>query len=148
MMAATSSTFHVWKYEWFIRICLMSGNTKPLVAKWPCCFKDIYIYIYIFTFTTLVSLIWESAWISRPGRSDINQPPSLVEKWWKLDRVAIVYKWPYQKLAWNEARHCRIMSAWLEVFVPVAKIRLLISPGVAATELLVGQGTWLRIGFW
>ena len=25
-------------------ICLTNGNTKPLVAKWPCCFKDIFIY--------------------------------------------------------------------------------------------------------
>ena len=32
----------------FCSICLMSGNTKPLVAKWPCCFKDILsIYIYM-----------------------------------------------------------------------------------------------------
>ena len=43
-MAAASRAFHVWKYGWFIRFCLMNGNTKPLVAKWPCCFKDIFIY--------------------------------------------------------------------------------------------------------
>ena len=29
-------------------ICLKSGNMKPLVAKWPFCFKDIFIYIYIY----------------------------------------------------------------------------------------------------
>ena len=40
-MAAASSALHVWQYEWFISICLKSGNTKTLVAKWPCCFKDI-----------------------------------------------------------------------------------------------------------
>ena len=28
----------------FCSICLKSGNTKQLVAKWPCCFKDIFIY--------------------------------------------------------------------------------------------------------
>ena len=27
-----------------------SGNTKPLVAKWPCCFKDIFIYLYIYIY--------------------------------------------------------------------------------------------------
>ena len=42
-------------YEWFIRICLMSGNTKRLVAKWPCCFKDIFIYIYIYIYCVLLS---------------------------------------------------------------------------------------------
>ena len=49
-MAAASSAFHAWKYEWYISICLMSGNMKQLVAKWPCCFKDILsLSIYIFT---------------------------------------------------------------------------------------------------
>ena len=46
-MAAASSALHAWQYEWSISICLKSGNKKPLVAKWPCCFKDIFIYIYI-----------------------------------------------------------------------------------------------------
>ena len=46
-MAAASSALHAWQYEWSISICLKSGNMKPLVAKWPCCFKDIFIYIYI-----------------------------------------------------------------------------------------------------
>ena len=32
-MAAASSAFHGWNYEWFISICLISGNTKPLVAN-------------------------------------------------------------------------------------------------------------------
>ena len=51
-MAAASSALHVWPYEWFASIRLKSGNTKPLVAKWPCCFKCIFIslplsmYIY------------------------------------------------------------------------------------------------------
>ena len=49
-MAAASRALHVWQYEWFISICLKSGNTKPLVAKWPCCFKDIFIYIYIYIY--------------------------------------------------------------------------------------------------
>ena len=47
-MAAASSALHAWQYEWSISICLKSGNMKPLVAKWPCCFKDIFIYIYIY----------------------------------------------------------------------------------------------------
>ena len=50
-MAAASSALHAWQYEWSISICLKSGNMKPLVAKWPCCFKDIFIYIYIYTHT-------------------------------------------------------------------------------------------------
>ena len=50
-MAAASSALHAWQYEWSISICLKSGNMKPLVAKWPCCFKDIFIYIYIYAHT-------------------------------------------------------------------------------------------------
>ena len=49
------TTIHRFKVDFsvFCSICLKSGNTKPLVAKWPCCFKDIlsisiYIYIYIY----------------------------------------------------------------------------------------------------
>ena len=49
-MAAASSALHAWQYEWSISICLKSGNMKPLVAKWPCCFKDILIYIYIYIY--------------------------------------------------------------------------------------------------
>ena len=41
IIAAASSALHVWQYERSISICPKSGNTKPLVAKWPCCFKDI-----------------------------------------------------------------------------------------------------------
>ena len=32
-MAATSSAFHVWNYEWFISISLTSGSTKPFVQN-------------------------------------------------------------------------------------------------------------------
>ena len=42
----------------FCSICLMSGNTKPLVAKWKCCFKDILliIYIYIYILQKVISV--------------------------------------------------------------------------------------------
>ena len=43
------TTIHRSKVDFpvFCSICLKSGHTKPLVAKWPCCLKDIFIYIYI-----------------------------------------------------------------------------------------------------
>ena len=43
----------------FCSICLMSEYTKPLVAKWPCCFKDIYIYIYTYLFKWFQSYLTE-----------------------------------------------------------------------------------------
>ena len=44
------TTIHRFKVDFsvFCSICLKSGNMKPLVAKWPFCFKDIFIYIYIY----------------------------------------------------------------------------------------------------
>ena len=62
-MAAASRALHVWQYEWFISICLKSGNTKPLVAKWPCCFKDIFIYIYIYIIHELPSITIFLSWV-------------------------------------------------------------------------------------
>ena len=46
------TTIHRFKVDFsvFCSICLKSGNMKPLVAKWPCCFKDIFIYIYIYIY--------------------------------------------------------------------------------------------------
>ena len=40
--------------EWFIKDLLKGGNTKPLVAKWPCCFEDIFIYTSIYTYIWMV----------------------------------------------------------------------------------------------
>ena len=53
---AASSVLHVWNYEWFISICLQSGNTKPKVAKWPCCFEDIFISLYLYIYYGIVSV--------------------------------------------------------------------------------------------
>ena len=49
------TTIHRFKVDFsvFCSICLNSGNTKPLVAKWPCCFKDIFIYIYIYIYRSV-----------------------------------------------------------------------------------------------
>ena len=54
------TTIHRFKVDFsvFCSICLKSGNTKPLVTKWPCCFKDIYKYIYIY----INRLLEHSAW--------------------------------------------------------------------------------------
>ena len=46
------TTIQGFKVDFFVfcSICLKSGNMKPLVVKWPCCFKDIFIYIYIYIY--------------------------------------------------------------------------------------------------
>ena len=51
ILLTTIHRFKVVFFSVFCSICLKSGNMKPLVAKWPCCFKDIFIYIYIYIYT-------------------------------------------------------------------------------------------------
>ena len=54
----------------FCSICLKSGNMKPLVAKWPCCFKDIYIYIYIYIYIQVLIDLYP------PSREEFNKNES------------------------------------------------------------------------
>ena len=56
------TTIHWFKVDFsvFCSICLKSGNMKPLVAKWSCCFKDIFIYMYIYIYMLLRCIvIWD-----------------------------------------------------------------------------------------
>ena len=48
------TTIHRFKIDFsvFCSICLKSGNMKPLVAKWPCCFKDIFISLSIYIYAS------------------------------------------------------------------------------------------------
>ena len=66
------TTIHRFKVDFsvFCSICLKSGNTKPLVTKWPCCFKDIF-YLYIYTYILTPSL-WTGTKVIR--RKHIIQP--------------------------------------------------------------------------
>ena len=88
-------------FEWFIRICLMSGNTEPLVAKRPCCFKDIfislslylslspslslslYIYIYICTYKWAELYMESYSWIMFGKKRKQLLTTPFLDQYWK-----------------------------------------------------------------
>ena len=50
---------------------------KPLVAKWPCCFKDIFIYIYIYIYTDKCSIYKNDKSCTIVGRMKTDMSHSL-----------------------------------------------------------------------
>ena len=79
------STIHGFKVDFsvFCSICLKSGNMKPLVAKWPCCFKDIFIYWMprIIALSTLVGEYWRHATYTLYIYIYIYRPSELLARW-------------------------------------------------------------------
>ena len=58
------TTIHRFKVDFlstFCSICLKSGKTKPIVVKWPCCFKNIFISLYIYIYVC-VCVCWMSTY--------------------------------------------------------------------------------------
>ena len=67
-MAAASSAFRVWKYEWFISIFLMSGNTKKNIKNifiYLYLYLSIFLYIYIYIHIYISMLVWKLNHVSK-----------------------------------------------------------------------------------